>query len=644
MRIEIPQIFWHGNRDRIMSIDFYPNTNLLITSGAESENKMFVKLWRIEEMIIEASSQNNIQVPISGTGPQSPFDDNQNTGNNTTNNQNGNNFQTLTDPENNSNVRIKPVFECELNGAHISTVNICRFSPNGKYLATGSDDNTVIIWVQKSRPTNFGSSEEKISWSNYKILRGHSGDVYDLSWNPESKYLISGSVDNYCMIWNIEKAKCVNRFMDHEHFVQGVSWDPRNKYILTQSSDKSVRFYKNTQSKLEMKFIYINQLKRFEIKSNNKNNNNQNINNNKEENLNKTNININNNENIEQPKTNNNNDSNNNKMIIEEEQNNNQNNNLVNSNNNPINNTNNQIENQISNQVKKEKEKDLNQKNLVTYHYYFADEDQCNTFVRRSSFSPDGKICLLVSGVMQNPNKKDELNFVVWGVSRKDFSKPQFYIPTLNKSSTCVRFCPLIFHKKENESDSPALLDLNYVMIFAIGTNDSVFIYGTDSIQPRYAITNIHYQSITDLAWNGDKMLAISSSDGYISFVVFEENELGIAYKPEDINWDDEKFKKQYQLYFDVDIKKNVMSNTQNIITDIKIKKKKNNTNVINNNNDINNNNIIQDKDKNDNINNEIKDIKVEEENNNEKIEQEINNEENKEENIKKEKMEEENP
>jgi hypothetical protein len=40
------------------------------------------------------------------------------------------------------------------------------------------------------------------------------------------------------MIWNIEKAKCVNRFMDrnprapvdHEHFVQGASWDPRNKY------------------------------------------------------------------------------------------------------------------------------------------------------------------------------------------------------------------------------------------------------------------------------------------------------------------------------------------------------------------------------------------------------------------------------
>ena len=643
MRIEIPQIFWHGNRDRIMSIDFYPNTNLLITSGAESENKMFVKLWRIEEITIDPSSQSTQQIPAVGPLSQSPFDENQNQNQNTTNNQTINFLQTLTDPENTSNARIKPVFECELNGAHISTVNICRFSPNGKYLATGSDDNTVIIWVQKSRPTNFGSTEEKVSWSNYKILRGHSGDVYDLSWNPESKYLISGSVDNYCMIWNIEKAKCVNRFMDHEHYVQGVSWDPRNKYILTQSSDKSVRFYKNTQSKLEMKFIYINQLRRFEIKSNNKNNNsnNNNINNNGVE-L---------NENSKQIQDNNNDI---NKIEKEEDKNNNQNNNI---NSNSSTNLNNPQNNSNSNPIKKdkEKEKDPTSKNVVTYHYYFADEDQCNTFVRRSSFSPDGKICLLVSGVMQNPLKKDELNFVVWGVSRKDFSRPQFYIPTLNKSSTCVRFCPLIFHKKENDPDNttPALLDLNYVMIFAIGTNDSVFIYGTDSIQPRYAITNIHYQSITDLAWNGDKMLAISSSDGYISFVIFEENELGIAYKPEDINWDDEKFKKQYQLYFDVDIKKNVMSNAQNIITDIKIKKKKNPNNINNNTNNNNtNNNIIQDKDN--NLIDENKDMKVETENNNNdnnniiqkerNVNDNINNKENEEkENEKIEKMEVEN-
>lgn len=44
MKIEIPQIFWHGNRDRIMSLDFYPNTNYLFTCGAEAEDKMWIKV------------------------------------------------------------------------------------------------------------------------------------------------------------------------------------------------------------------------------------------------------------------------------------------------------------------------------------------------------------------------------------------------------------------------------------------------------------------------------------------------------------------------------------------------------------------------------------------------------------------------
>jgi hypothetical protein len=44
MRIEIPQIYWHGDRERIMSIDFYPNSNILVTCGAEVENRMWIKV------------------------------------------------------------------------------------------------------------------------------------------------------------------------------------------------------------------------------------------------------------------------------------------------------------------------------------------------------------------------------------------------------------------------------------------------------------------------------------------------------------------------------------------------------------------------------------------------------------------------
>ena len=44
MKLEIPEIFWHGNRERIMSIDFYPNSDYLVTAGPEDEEHLYLKV------------------------------------------------------------------------------------------------------------------------------------------------------------------------------------------------------------------------------------------------------------------------------------------------------------------------------------------------------------------------------------------------------------------------------------------------------------------------------------------------------------------------------------------------------------------------------------------------------------------------
>jgi hypothetical protein len=40
-------------------------------------------------------------------------------------------------------------------------------------------------------------------------------------------------------------------------------------------------------------------------------------------------------------------------------------------------------------------------------------------------------------------------------------------------------------------------------------------------------VGNLHYQILNDLSWLEDRLLAIASSDGYCSFIKFEENEIG---------------------------------------------------------------------------------------------------------------------
>ena len=46
MKLELPEIYWHGDKERIMSLDFSPINNQLITGGSDTQNGTgFLKLW-----------------------------------------------------------------------------------------------------------------------------------------------------------------------------------------------------------------------------------------------------------------------------------------------------------------------------------------------------------------------------------------------------------------------------------------------------------------------------------------------------------------------------------------------------------------------------------------------------------------------
>jgi chromatin assembly factor 1 subunit B len=115
--------------------------------------------------------------------------------------------------------------------------------------------------------------------------------------------------------------------------------------------------------------------------------------------------------------------------------------------------------------------------------------------------------------------------------------------------------------KKRVNNFNLEMIDLPYKLVFAVGTLDSLFIYDTQSIIPRYVITNIHYQPLTDLAWMGSSMLAASSSDGYITFAHFDKDELGVSI---DIETLPEKVKSIYTTYLSCDITKNVQTVSAN--------------------------------------------------------------------------------
>lgn len=114
---------------------------------------------------------------------------------------------------------------------------------------------TIIIWSRREKFARFGSEEKEVGWGPYKTpLFGHVSDITDLKWSMDSKFLMSGSVDNAAILWNIDKMCMLQRFDGHTHFVQGVAIDPFFKYLITQGSDRCVKIWKSNKSKQKVSF------------------------------------------------------------------------------------------------------------------------------------------------------------------------------------------------------------------------------------------------------------------------------------------------------------------------------------------------------------------------------------------------------
>ncbi|KAJ1440666.1 WD40/YVTN repeat-like-containing domain superfamily [Sesbania bispinosa] len=133
---------------------------------------------------------------------------------------------------------------------HFGSVNCVRWAKHGRYVASGSDDQVILIHERKpgSGTTEFGSGEppDIENWKVAMTLRGHTADVVDLNWSPDDSTLASGSLDNTVHIWNMSNGICTAVLRGHSSLVKGVTWDPIGSFIASQSDDKTVIIWKTS--------------------------------------------------------------------------------------------------------------------------------------------------------------------------------------------------------------------------------------------------------------------------------------------------------------------------------------------------------------------------------------------------------------
>ncbi|HLG38472.1 MAG TPA: hypothetical protein VI461_02350, partial [Chitinophagaceae bacterium] len=90
---------------------------------------------------------------------------------------------------------------------HNKSVAGIAVSTDGKYLATGSADSSIIIW-------------DADNYLPVKQITGHKGQVTTLSFSPDGKTLLSGSTDKTLRLWNITEGKEIRNY--NTEFRQGI--------------------------------------------------------------------------------------------------------------------------------------------------------------------------------------------------------------------------------------------------------------------------------------------------------------------------------------------------------------------------------------------------------------------------------------
>ncbi|CAK9295836.1 unnamed protein product [Gordionus sp. m RMFG-2023] len=172
-------------------------------------------------------------------------------------------------------------------------------------------------------------------------------------------------------------------------------------------------------------------------------------------------------------------------------------------------------------------------KHKINSAHFFQDENM-KSFFRRLTFTPFGELLLIPAGCIETGKQFKPVTYIF---SRNNMKMPVAYIPNLNRYSSVVKCCPIIFKLRNLANpQNTCYINLPYRIVFAIACDNALSIHDTQQLSPILMIKDLHYWWISDLSWSRDGLTLIATStDGYLSIINFEKFELGEPYSTTDI-------------------------------------------------------------------------------------------------------------
>jgi serine/threonine protein kinase len=116
---------------------------------------------------------------------------------------------------------------------HAGGVISLAYSPNGKVLASGSQDKTILLW-------------DTATWKASEAIKGHSGDVFCVAFSPDGRKLASVTSErDSCAVrlWEVETAKSAGTISAPWPGLYAVAWLSDGRTVVTGGWDNELSFW-----------------------------------------------------------------------------------------------------------------------------------------------------------------------------------------------------------------------------------------------------------------------------------------------------------------------------------------------------------------------------------------------------------------